>query len=264
MSMYLEKVITRLKRYYISIFKIKTLNYKIYGAKLYLDFTKAVDKRLFLNGFEKDVIDYFSKVVKEDDVVLDVGANIGIYSLIAGKKVGDKGKVYAFEPADLAFEKLQYHIDLNELDNIVPIKSGVSNKTGTATFNVCEDDAFNSLGETPMKDIIKQETIDLVTIDDFVSKHKLTKVDVIKVDTEGAEFLVFEGAKKTLEKFKPTLFFETNPSVTEGFSNNISNILDFIRAYDYDLYEMINGKTVELKVGDSITTNEVIALKKNG
>lgn len=264
MSDYLEKIIRRLKNYYISFFNVTHLNYTIYGIKFRLDFNKAVDKRLFLNGFEKDIIEYYNKALKKDDVVLDVGANIGIYSLIAGKKVGTKGKVYGFEPADIAFERLQYHIDLNGLNNIVPIKSGVSNYTGKAEFNICEDDAFNSLGDKPLKEIINKNTIDIVSIDEFVSQNNISKVDVIKVDTEGAEFLVFEGAEKTLEKFKPTLFFEINPIVTKGFSNNIDQLLKLIRSYDYKLFEIIKYKLVELKDGESPKTNEIIAVNKDG
>jgi FkbM family methyltransferase len=258
------KITSRLKRYYISLFNTTELNYKIHGIKLKLNFNKDVDKRLFINGFEKDVIDYFKKTVKEGDVVLDVGANIGIYSLIAGRRVGDNGKVYAFEPATKAFNILQYHIDLNHLKNITPIKSGVSNYTGEAEFNICEDDAYNSLGDTPMKEIIKKDTINIVSIDDFVLKNKINKVDIIKVDTEGAEFLVFTGAKKTLHKYKPVLLFETNPIVTKGFTNDLDDLLDLIRLHNYKLFEVIKGKLSELKLGQTVVTNEIIAINKNG
>jgi FkbM family methyltransferase len=198
--------------------------------------------------------------LKKDDVVLDVGANIGIYSLIAGKKIGAKGKVYGFEPADIAFEKFQYHIDLNGLKNIVPIKSGVSNYTGKAEFNICDDDAYNSLGDKPLKDIINKNTIEVVSIDDFVLQNNIKKVDIIKVDTEGAEFLVFQGAKKTLQKDKPTLFFEYNPTVTEGFENNSNDLLDLIYSFGYTLFAFSGSNLVEVKKGDALIANELIAL----
>lgn len=260
MDNYLEKIIRRFKRYYISFFKVTNLNYKIYGIKFNLDMDKAVDKRLYLNGFEKEIIEYYSKLLKKGDVVLDVGANIGIYSLIAGKKIGAKGKVYGFEPADIAFEKFQYHIDLNGLKNIVPIKSGVSNYTGKSEFNICEDDAFNSLGDKPLKEIISKKTIDIVSIDDFVLHNNINKVDIIKVDTEGAEFLVFEGAKKTLQKDKPSLFFEYNPEAIEGFDNDSINLINLLRAFGYSLYEFKKGDLVEIKEGDAIIGYDLIGL----
>lgn len=260
MNKVFEKVISRLKRFYITIFNITDLKYKIYGVNLMLNLNKAVDKRLFINGFEKDVIKCFQKIVKEGHTVLDIGANIGIYSLIAGNKVGNKGKVYAFEPANEAYDKLRYHIKLNNLDNIDTIKYGVSNYSGVAEFNVCEDDAFNSLGDTPMKDVVRKETIDLITIDDFVLKNSINRVDIIKVDTEGAEFLVFEGAKKTLLKDKPSLFFEYNPEAVEGFDNNSINLINLLRSFDYSLFEFKEGNLIEVKEGDVIIGYDLIAL----
>ena len=259
----IQKIFSKLKFYYITLFKITELKYKIYGVKTKLDLSKAVDKRLFLNGFEKDTIDYFCKTIKEKDIVLDIGANIGIYSLIAGKRVGKFGKVYAFEPATKAYNNLLSNIELNKFDNIIPIKSGVSECSGTASFNICEDDAFNSLGGTPMREIVKKETIELTSIDDFVKKNNIKKIDVIKVDTEGAEYLVFKGAEKTINIYKPILFFENNPSAQEGFKNNSNDLLKLIRSNNYRLYELENKKLVEIKMDSNRIVYDIIAISNH-
>jgi len=247
------------KRYYIDLFNISILQYKIYGIKLKLHLRNDVDRRLFLTGFEKDVIEYFRKIIKKDHVVFDVGANFGIYSLVASKKIGKGGKIYAFEPAGIAYNSLLNNINLNRIDNIFPIKIGVSNYTGKANFNICRDDAYNSLGETPMKQIIKSEKIDLTSIDDFVMKYKISKVDIIKVDTEGAEYLVFKGAEKTLSKHKPILFFEHNPIVTKGFTNSTNDLIELIRSHGYELFEIKHDKLFKIEKEAKIIASEIIA-----
>jgi len=250
------------RRIYVNIFNISILHCKFYGVKLKLHLKNDVDKRLFLYGFEKDIIRCFRKLIKKDDVVLDIGANIGIYSLIASESIGKIGRIYAFEPANIAYSSLLYNIKLNRIDNIYPIKAGVSDHSGRAIFNICHDDAYNSLGEAPLKQIIKSETIDLMSIDDFVINYKIAKVNVIKVDTEGAEYLVFKGAHKTLNKHKPILFFEHNPIVTKGFSNSTHDLIELIRFHGYELFEIKNGNLVRIEKDSTIIASEIIGIKK--
>jgi FkbM family methyltransferase len=251
-----------IKRLYVYILNIKTIIYQIYSIKIKLDLSKDVDNRLFYYGFEKDIIKYYRKILKKDLVVFDIGANIGIYSLIAANRIGINGRVYAFEPADIAYMSLVNNIELNKFDNISVNKMGVSDHTGTAIFNVCEDDAYNSLGAKPMKEIVKTETIKLVSIDNFVATNNIRKIDVIKVDTEGAEYLVFKGAEKTLRRDMPTLFFEYNPLALDGFENNPDDLIDYVRSLGYSLFEFVNYKLIEIKKENKILGNDIIAIKK--
>jgi len=257
-----KKVKSYCKLKYISMFEVNKVQYKIFNAKIILDLTKDVDRILYLYGFESENLKYFKKTIKKDDVVFDVGANIGIYSLVASKTIGQNGKVYSFEPADRAHSCLLKNIEINKFKNIVPIKKGVSNYSGNATFNVCDDDAYNSLGNEPMRKIIKTEKISVVTIDDFVKENNIKKVDVIKVDTEGAEYLVFKGADKTLRKHKPVLLFEYNRSVVKGYSNSLGDLTDLIKSLDYALYEFINGNLVMVKNNSKIMGYNLIAIAK--
>lgn len=248
-----------LKRSYINLFNISTIQYKVSGVKLKLHLKNDVDRRLFLYGFEKDVLKYFRKVLKNGDIVLDIGANFGIYSLVASQRLKRSGKIYAFEPAHNAYSSLLDNIKLNGIDNIIPIKVGVSSCSGNANFNVCDDDAYNSLGNNPMKPIIKSEKIDLLSVDDFIKNNKIAKVDIIKVDTEGAEYLVFKGAESTLRKYKPMLFFEYNPAVTKGFSNSTYELVELIRSHGYELYKIKQGKLFKIEKGIKIIASEIIA-----
>lgn len=249
-----------LKRSYIKLFNISIIYYKIYGIKLKLNLINDVDRRLFLYGYEKDTMRYFRKLVKKDHVVLDIGANIGIYSFIVSERIGGSGKIYAFEPAHNAYNCLLFNIKLNGIKNVIPINSGVSNFTGKANFNICNDDAYNSLGNTPMNPVIKSEIINLTSVDDFVNLNKIKKVDIIKVDAEGAEYLIFDGAERTLSNHRPILFFEHNPKVTEGFSNSTADLIELIRFHKYELFEIKKGRLFKIEKDTHISASEIIAI----
>jgi len=229
-----------------------------YGFQLLLDLRNDVDYRFYLNDFEENTIRQYLLSIKPGMTVIDVGANIGIYTLLASNQVGVNGHVYAFEPAHRAYIKLKNNIEINNFLNITPIRSGVSDYDGETIFNVCDDDAYNSLGRSPMRKVKSTETIKIVTIDKFVQLNNIKKIDVIKVDTEGAEYLVFKGAINTLRRDKPVLFFEYNPFAGVGFDFDPIESIRALKSLNYEFYEFVDGKFKEI-VDENVTTNDVIA-----
>jgi FkbM family methyltransferase len=261
--MILQKIITKIKiafkENYIRLFRIKGLNYNYLNVIIKLNFEKDVDRRIYLHGFENETINHFLKCLKKGDIVVDIGANIGIYSLLASKKIGEDGEVFAFEPAPIASAAFKNNIERNNLKNIKLFNKGVAEFTGEAILNICADDAYNTLGSAPMKEITSQHKIELVSLDDFFEYRKVNRINVIKIDTEGAEFLIFQGAKKTLEKFKPILFFEYNPHVTEGFNNTTEDALILLKSIGYIFFEFQKGHLIEIVDIKKIRSNDIIA-----
>lgn len=249
-QIFINKISTKikvgLKKLYIFMFRKSIFIYRYLDCKININLEKDVDKRIYLYGFEEEVIKQFIKVTKKDDFIFDIGANIGIYSLIASKKIGGSGRVYAFEPAPVAYSSLKKNIELNNFNNIVVIQKGISDKSGEAIFNICDDDAYNSLGETPMKGISRKEIIEIESIDEFVKRNNILKVDIIKIDTEGAEFLILKGAEETLRIYKPKIFFEHNPYATVGFDNTPEDTLIFLKLLGYKLFEFDNDNLKEI------------------
>lgn len=253
-------IIVVAKKAYVKITRISKIKYTYKGARFNLNLSKDVDSRLFYYGFEEDITDQFVKTLKKGDIVFDIGANIGIYSVLAGKIVGERGLVYSFEPANNAYEILNSNIDLNLLRNIKAYKLGVSESSGQVTFNKCEDDAYNSIGNKPMKEIKEVVTIQTTSIDEFVKNNNIKRIDVIKVDTEGAEYLIFKGGMQTLKAFKPKLFFEYNPYAINGFDNDRKELIDLVLSLGYSIYEIRFGKLEQILDWTKICTNDIIAL----
>ena len=142
---------------------------------------------------------------KKGDTVADVGAFIGDTSLYFGKKVGESGKVYAFEISSKSIEVGNENMKNNGINNVVFVNKAVSDKIGTIKFNKNNNDSMNCIADTSISyngDSFGE--VETVSLDEFFLK-KGKKLNFIKADIEGAEMLMLKGAKETIKTYKPIL-----------------------------------------------------------
>jgi FkbM family methyltransferase len=146
--------------------------------------------------------------LKPDSVVIDAGANIGTFTVLAAS-IATAGKVYAFEPGSLAREILEKNT--KSADNVMVIPSGLGEKSETTEMLVHADypgmSMLGDAGLTVTQDSpgVVQEAVHVTTIDDFVAKNGITKIDFIKMDTEGYEKQIIRGARETIRRDKPVI-----------------------------------------------------------
>ena len=157
--------------------------------------------------------------IQADWIVLDIGANVGIFTVLFSKTCK---KVYAFEPVEETLVKLHENIKANKCDdNIVIVKKAVSNKTGRI------QDKIHSQWETEVQD----KEFDFTTIDDWVKENKV-QVDAIKIDVDGFDYEVLLGAEQTLKSQKPLVVVEINHALqTRNF--NAKYPLEFMKKIGY-------------------------------
>jgi len=148
--------------------------------------------KLFRNGiYEKFETEFFKKEIKHGDIILDIGANIGYYTLIFAKHVGKNGKVFAFEPDPTNFSLLKKNVEINGYKNVVLINKAVSDKTGKLRLFLSKD----NMGDHRIYDSNegrKFVEIKSVILDDYF-KNKNKKIDFIKMDIQGSEYGAFKG-----------------------------------------------------------------------
>jgi FkbM family methyltransferase len=169
---------------------------RIQGFKIYAPSPLLRGSMFIKRGYELETTNLINKLIKPGEVFVDVGANVGYYSLLAARKVGKTGKVYAFEPVKKNFIFLKKNIQLNNFKNIIPINKAVSNFEGKKRIFLSKDDgqhSFRKVGKSSLN-------VSVTTIDNFFKK--ISKIDWIKIDTEGSEGFVIEGAKKIIKKNK--------------------------------------------------------------
>ncbi len=193
-------------------------------------------------GFEYKTVRIYKELVKEAHIIFDIGSNIGYYSLL-GAKINPQAKVYAFEPMPAAFKYLKINIKNNNLTSIYPQNVALSNAEGKALFFAVKSKKFmdiedhlngdGTINENNNLNSSHQFEVSTITLDSFCRSHNIEKIDVIKIDTEASEHLVFEGAMNMLKKARPVIFCEVIPHQIENQLNNLFEPLQysFFKAY---------------------------------
>jgi FkbM family methyltransferase len=146
---------------------------------------------------EKGVLESLISLLKSGDVVYDVGANVGVYSIILSKVVGNNGKVIAFEPEKESLIRLEQNIKLNSLANIIVIDKALGEKDESANLYISGTTGNFSLVNIYDKEA-KSESVEIVNGDSFVNQQKLLIPKAVKIDVEGYEYSVLFGLKNTL------------------------------------------------------------------
>ncbi|EKQ54512.1 MAG: methyltransferase, FkbM family [Methanobacterium sp. Maddingley MBC34] len=179
------------------------LHGKLKGKKWYV---RSLNIECALGTYEKALRSIFEQELNVGSVVFDIGSNVGFYSLLSSTIVGDEGHVVAFEPLLRNLYYLKKHLEMNNCDNAEFIAAAVSDDCGTSFF---ED---VSVAMSHITDIAGENTIKVKTvrIDNLVEMKRIPAPDFMKIDVEGAEFLVLKGSENTIKKYKPKIFLETH------------------------------------------------------
>ena len=195
----------------------------------------------FGKGFEAASLGTFLKCLKEGDVVFDVGANIGIYSLLAAQVIGPRGKIFAFEPTPPTYDALVRNLNKNHVDSqCMSIRKGLSDRNSVGRVSSPDQakryqsgDAFNFI-ETVDIAPTDAGAIELTTIDEFAKAHAIDRIDVIKIDIEGAELLCLKGATSFLSsKDRPIILFEAIDDNSKRFGYSAMDVILYLSQFGY-------------------------------
>jgi FkbM family methyltransferase len=149
----------------------------------------------------------FASRLKRGDVVYDIGAHVGLYTLLSSDRVGPAGHVYAFEPFPRNAEYLRQHIAINRLQNCTVVEGAVSSCAGSLHFDPTELNAAGHLSDSGALEV------QAVSIDEFSSSAR--PPSAIKINAEGAEIDVLMGGRQTIVKFRPLIFLSTHSDVLD-------------------------------------------------
>lgn len=203
----------------------------------------------------------FAQLVRPGDVVVDLGGNIGYFTLAAALLVGPHGQVHTFEPYRPCYERLLRNVQLNGLANVTVNNLAVADKVEQHTLHVKPGDPGSTSFGGHTEEIDRQTT-ESIDIDSYCAEHGLDRVDVIKMDIEGAEFLALQGMRETLRRAQPLLFFELNPTRLAACGSSTTAVVALLRDAGYALYLAEDGLTPLEALPESGNPN-VLAVPEN-
>lgn len=192
--------------------------------------------------FYKPELLAIQRLVKKGGVAIDIGANIGLFSVYLSKELGKKGKVYAFEPIKDTYWRMKENLTLNRCENVEAFQEAISNKKGKAVMNVFPEGygAWNTFGKPQFGEIkpISRETVPVTTLDEFVKQKDIRKIDFLKIDVEGFELDVLQGGKKAITSNKVKhLSFEISQTPLEGAKRTGDDIFNILTKYGFKTYK---------------------------
>jgi FkbM family methyltransferase len=207
------------------------------------------EHRGFLHYWADDENDlrFLWKILEPGMVFMDIGAYKGIYSLVAGKKLRRDGMVIAFEPSPREYRRLCMNLRLNRMSSARAEMLALGSTTKQTTFFQVSsgDTARNGLRAPATSDPVTKISVDAISLDEYVARHPLKRLDVIKIDVEGGEIDVLGGAVGVLAEFRPILICEVLDATTNVWGYNARQIISTLQNLGYHWFEFAeDGSTV--------------------
>ena len=217
------------------------INYAKWSGKNIVDIKDDPDGR---------VIKLINESVKDGDIVLDIGANIGLMTLVLGKKVGKFGKVYSFEPGPISHSLLARNVyaNIDKTGEIVFFKQAMTdvdgpvelfiNRSGESDNQVHRGvDEYIYINEKSRKKVI----VDGITLDSFAATFQSLKVRFIKMDTQGHEYYIFLGGKKFLKSAREIIIHVEYAPYLKAWENfSQDDFYDLIKELDFEIFDTSN------------------------
>jgi FkbM family methyltransferase len=225
------------------------------GLRWHLDLSEGVDLAIYLLGrFEGETVRAFRRELSSGDVVIDIGANSGANTLELARSVAPGGHVFAFEPTRYALDRLGRNLALNpELAGIVTVEhaflaSGSSGKPVREFYSSWPlgADATTNVHQEHRGRLMSAEGAASWTLDRYVEERNVPSIRLVKLDVDGNEWSVLDGARKTLERQRPLLVMELAPYVLDEREGSLESILGLLSGLGYELRGVSSGEPVPM------------------
>jgi FkbM family methyltransferase len=202
------------------------------GARLSLDLRDRVQRQMLVGGYERDVVALLRRVLRPGSVFFDVGAHIGLYSILGAKLVERHGFVHCFEPDSDLFQRLMANIRLNNVSNVAANQCAVSSYEGSGSFHrstVVGESGWGSLGENAQSGT----TVNVCSLDSYCQTRGIVDVHWLKIDAEGSELEIIRGANHLLRTARPSIIIEINGPLLNQHGLAPSSVLTALKALGY-------------------------------
>lgn len=257
-------------KYFLKAAKSLGIANRIYKKRLHNNFymllnpTEHIQQQLFWYGhYEKELGELLKKIVRPGDVFLDLGANIGYFSLLVAIN-SPSANIISFEPAKDLFHYMNDNISLNNIKNVSAINAaaGEINEEKDLFISSPDNSGMSSFHQ-PENYSGKKERVKVLSMDEWFKTSGLSKIDIIKLDIEGSELAALKGMKEILQKQKPVLIVEVNPETLSMFNLRPSDIYDYLKQLNFEGFLILeNGRFTHLSQPEINKTTNVLFIHR--
>lgn len=216
----------------------------------------------FMRGHQRDEgFQHSLALVPQDGVAFDIGAHIGIWSLLAARRT-PSARIHAFEPVPQQNQRLRVHAELNGITNITLNRCAVGAENGSTSFYASYDVNTGTSSMVRRRNENVEIHVGVITLDSYIAEHGIGRVDVMKVDVEGAEILVFRGARRLLASHDaPAIFFEADDRLAASFDSSTSAVKRLLIDCGYGIYRRKGSRYVVVSPDEAHKDEDLFALK---
>ncbi len=194
----------------------------------------AVGRHARAGNYEAEVVAVFRRLLRPGMGVLDIGANIGYLTMLAASLVGPGGHVTAVEPNPRNARLLEASRRANGFDHVTLLQLAAGRETGLLTLNTSHSNGTTSALSSSVRAMLASQTIPCARLDELIASNR--RINLIKIDVEGAEYNALLGCRQTIARFRPTIISEFSPSLMPAFSGiNGERYLDWLIEQGYQL-----------------------------
>lgn len=246
---YVNEILRRFFSFYVSPIVIKNFN-ENHSFNCFLN--DHISSQIFWKGIYSSELPNLRKLIHEGDYVLDIGANIGEFSVYMGTSFKNLN-LFAFEPVTTIRNKFENNVKINSIPKLKIFPFGLSNQKGELpiygkTQEKYKDGTYNEGMATIYKNENRKDfiqNIQLEQLDSVLIENNIPKIDFIKMDIEGAELYALQGALESLKKFHPKIWMEINPETMKAAGYDSNDVLTLIESLGYTPNIFVNNKLVK-------------------
>ena len=235
-----------------------------HGLTIQIHLGNDLSRPVFIGGcIDPNEFAFLDSALKDGMVFVDAGANDGLYTLFASRCVGPSGRVYSFEPSQREFQRLSCNIQLNGLENVHAVQAALAEAPGEIELSIADSShaGQNTLGKFVYHvPLLRTERVSAQTLDGFAAERGLTRLDVLKLDVEGAERRVLEGSDKVLRDLRPIILFEASDAALREQGSSLPDLLEFLRSQNYRLYAFDEHTGAPIPANSGIPSDNMIAV----
>jgi FkbM family methyltransferase len=209
--------------------------------RLRLNLGNELSRAIFVDGcYDANEFVFLEAIFEPGMHFMDVGAHEGLYTMFAARCVGDNGQVWSFEPSSRERAALTRNVKRNRLDNVSILPIALAEADGNGELKIANSgrSGHNTLGDPVWEGVrvSEVEAVHLRSLDSIAAEKQLSRLDVVKIDAEGAEMRIIQGGSRVLREFRPSLLFEAQESSLRQQGGSLDGLMTAVSRHNYRIY----------------------------